>query len=70
MSACGGGDDGVAPPAPSSIDKLSFAAVPKNLDAPPQVQVRASRLLLHASRLALAHPLTGQPLVFDSPPPF
>ena len=40
------------------------------LYAPPQVQVRASRLLLHASRLALAHPLTGQPLVFDSPPPF
>ena len=40
------------------------------LYAPQPVQARASRLLLHASRLALAHPLTGQFLVFDSAPPF
>ena len=32
--------------------------------------VEQTVMLLHASRLALAHPLTGQPLVFDSPPPF
>ncbi|WP_432721750.1 pseudouridine synthase [Jeongeupia wiesaeckerbachi] len=31
---------------------------------------RASRLLLHAERLALAHPLTGEPLQWDSPAPF
>ena len=40
------------------------------LYAPPGVQVRASRLLLHATRLALAHPVTGKALQFDSPAPF
>jgi 23S rRNA pseudouridine1911/1915/1917 synthase len=30
---------------------------------------RAPRLMLHASRLALPHPLTGQPLVIESPLP-
>ncbi len=30
----------------------------------------APRLLLHASRIACRHPAHGQPLVFDSPPPF
>lgn len=33
---------------------------------PPQ----APRLLLHASRLAFAHPADGRPLVFESPAPF
>ena len=28
------------------------------------------RMMLHACRLALPHPLTGEPLVFDSPVPF
>ena len=40
------------------------------LYAPQPVQARASRLLLHATRLTLAHPLTGEPLRFDSAPPF
>jgi tRNA pseudouridine32 synthase / 23S rRNA pseudouridine746 synthase len=40
------------------------------LYAPQPVQTRASRLLLHASRLTLAHPLTGQTLRFDSVSPF
>ena len=40
------------------------------LYAPPEVQARASRLLLHATRLVLAHPVTGQALQFDSPAPF
>lgn len=40
------------------------------LYAPPAVQARVSRLLLHATRLTVAHPLTGQPLRFDSAPPF
>jgi tRNA pseudouridine32 synthase/23S rRNA pseudouridine746 synthase len=40
------------------------------LYAPPAVQARAPRLLLHAARLALAHPATGEPLVFDSAVPF
>ena len=30
---------------------------------------RAPRLMLHARRLALSHPLTGQPLVIESPLP-
>lgn len=34
------------------------------------VQDAASRLLLHATRLELAHPFTGAPLRFDSPVPF
>lgn len=40
------------------------------LYAPPDVQERAPRLMLHATRLELAHPATGQPLRFDSPAPF
>lgn len=30
----------------------------------------AGRLLLHAAHLGFHHPLTGEPLTFDSPPPF
>ncbi len=40
------------------------------LYASPQVQARASRLLLHASALTLAHPETGETLAFQSTPPF
>ncbi len=40
------------------------------LYAPPGVQGRAPRLLLHASALRLAHPATGEPLALDCPPPF
>ena len=40
------------------------------LYAPPPLQARASRLLLHASVLVLAHPVTGQPMRFDSKVPF
>ena len=34
------------------------------------VQAKAPRLLLHAARLAFAHPFSGQPLCFESPTPF
>ena len=40
------------------------------LYAPPPVRERAPRLLLHAKSLRLAHPATGEPLAFDSTPPF
>lgn len=40
------------------------------LYAPPPVQALAPRLLLHAQRIAFAHPRTGAPLSFDLPPPF
>lgn len=31
---------------------------------------RAPRLLLHACWLSFVHPITGQPMAFDGPPPF
>ena len=40
------------------------------LYAPLPVQARASRLLLHACALSLAHPLTGQSMSFKSTVPF
>ncbi|RPH92303.1 MAG: RluA family pseudouridine synthase [Lysobacterales bacterium] len=40
------------------------------LYAPPEVQALATRLLLHACSLQLVHPLTGDRLVFECPPPF
>jgi tRNA pseudouridine32 synthase/23S rRNA pseudouridine746 synthase len=40
------------------------------LYAPQEVQAMASRLLLHATALQLAHPVTGEPLAFASPAPF
>jgi len=40
------------------------------LYAPPEVQARAGRLLLHACSLRFAHPLTGDALAFESPAPF
>ncbi len=40
------------------------------LYAPPEARAAAPRLMLHATRLALAHPGSGEPLSFDIPPPF
>ena len=40
------------------------------LYAPLEVQQRASRLMLHASALALAHPHSGAMMQFSNPPPF
>jgi len=40
------------------------------LYAPPDVAAKASRLLLHASRLDLLHPVSQVPLRFFSPAPF
>ena len=40
------------------------------LYAPPAVRALASRLLLHASALRFVHPGTGEPLAFESAPPF
>jgi tRNA pseudouridine32 synthase/23S rRNA pseudouridine746 synthase len=40
------------------------------LYAPPEVQAQASRLLLHASGLELAHPGSGVPHRFESTAPF
>jgi tRNA pseudouridine32 synthase / 23S rRNA pseudouridine746 synthase len=40
------------------------------LYAPPEVQAMSPRLLLHAERLTLPHPASGQPLVLHAPCPF
>jgi len=40
------------------------------LYAPPDIQARAGRLLLHACSLHFVHPLTGETLAFESPAPF
>lgn len=40
------------------------------LYAPPDVQARAGRLLLHACALHFAHPLTDEALRFECPAPF
>lgn len=36
----------------------------------PTSQAKAERLLLHATRLELSHPVSGQAMVFSSAPPF
>lgn len=40
------------------------------LYAPPETQSLADRLLLHASRLTLKHPVSGERMVWQSPAPF
>lgn len=40
------------------------------LYASPQVLAQAGRLLLHASALRFAHPVSGEPITLESPPPF
>jgi tRNA pseudouridine32 synthase/23S rRNA pseudouridine746 synthase len=40
------------------------------LYAPPDIQARSPRLLLHASAITLTHPLSGELLQLTSPPPF
>jgi len=52
------------------LQALGHAIVGDALYASAEVQARSVRLLLHASEIALQHPLTGQTLSFDSPPPF
>lgn len=40
------------------------------LYAPAAVRAQAARLMLHAAALEIAHPVTGAPCAFASPPPF
>jgi tRNA pseudouridine32 synthase / 23S rRNA pseudouridine746 synthase len=40
------------------------------LYAPPEVQARSDRLLLHASALRFAHPVSGEAMAFESAAPF
>ncbi len=52
------------------LQALGHAIVGDALYASAEVQARSPRLLLHASAVALQHPLTGLPLQLGSPPPF
>ena len=52
------------------LQALGHPIVGDTLYAPPEAQAMADRLLLHAARLEIDHPLTRSRLVFESPPPF
>lgn len=52
------------------LQALGHPIVGDALYATPAVAAGAGRLLLHACRLAFAHPLGGQWMQFESPPPF
>ena len=48
------------------LQALGHPILGDRLYAPPEVQARSARLLLHASQLRLAHPATGAALRFSS----
>jgi tRNA pseudouridine32 synthase/23S rRNA pseudouridine746 synthase len=52
------------------LQSLGHPILGDGLYAPPEVQARAPRLLLHASELRLAHPQTDEPLACWSAAPF
>ena len=52
------------------LQAIGHAIVGDALYAAPEVAARSPRLLLHATALRLAHPLTGEALAFDSDAPF
>lgn len=52
------------------LQALGHPILGDTLYAPPEVQARAPRLLLHASELGFEHPASGQPLAFSCPAPF
>lgn len=52
------------------LQALGHPIIGDTLYAPPEAQAMADRLLLHAARLEIDHPLTRSRLVFESPPPF
>ena len=52
------------------LQALGHPILGDTLYAPPEVQALAPRLLLHATGLRLAHPVTSDALAFASAPPF
>jgi tRNA pseudouridine32 synthase / 23S rRNA pseudouridine746 synthase len=52
------------------LQSLGHPILGDSLYAPPAVQARSARLLLHASNLQLAHPITDEPLSWSSAVPF
>jgi len=49
---------------------LGHPIVGDALYAPPEINAQSPRLLLHAERLELPHPVTGERMAFVSPAPF
>ena len=52
------------------LQALGHPILGDTLYAPPEVQARAPRLLLHATELRFAHPVTGATMAFSSPAAF
>lgn len=52
------------------LQQLGHPILGDDLYAPPEVQAKASRLMLHAQRLELPHPLSGKTMHLESEPPF
>ena len=52
------------------LSSIGYPILGDALYAPPRVQSAAPRLMLHATRLELTHPATGEAITFDSPAPF
>jgi tRNA pseudouridine32 synthase / 23S rRNA pseudouridine746 synthase len=52
------------------LQAIGHSILGDHLYASPETMAKSSRLMLHASALQLAHPVSGDILRFDSPPPF
>jgi len=52
------------------LQALGHAILGDTLYGPPEVEAAAPRLLLHATRLSITHPVTGEALAFASVAPF
>ena len=52
------------------LQSIGHSILGDHLYASPEVQAKSARLLLHASELHLAHPVTGKPLAFQCVCPF
>lgn len=52
------------------LQALGHPILGDTLYAPAEVRARAPRLLLHATELRFAHPVTGNSMAFSSPAPF
>ena len=52
------------------LRELGYPILGDTLYAPPAIQRMAGRLLLHAGLLRFVHPVTGEELAFECPPPF
>lgn len=52
------------------LQSIGHAILGDGLYAGPEVVAMAGRLLLHASRLSFAHPVSGETILIESAPPF